>query len=111
MNWNIQDIRNPFLKLQSYIGLHYVVLTISKTSHEKLTVKNHTNYGWHAATYKALKRIDSKEELYGLNWTIYNGRRKECVIFKTDTENHNIVWYCYWNNFYLKNNGIDLNLK
>ena len=41
---------------------------------------------------------------------IYNGRRKVCVIFKTDTDNLNIVVYRYPNNLYIKEDEIVLNL-
>ena len=57
-----------------------------------------------------IEKTDSKEEIFCLNWTIYNGRRKVCVNFQTDTDKLNIVVYRYRNNLYLKNNEIDLKL-
>ena len=37
-SWNIEDNRNLFLKLKSKLGLYFVVLTIPKTSPEKLAL-------------------------------------------------------------------------
>ena len=34
-----------------------------------------------------IEKIDSKEEKSCLKWTMYNGRRKVCINFKTDTDN------------------------
>ena len=57
-----------------------------------------------------IQKIDSKEEISCLKWTIYNGRRKVCVNFKTDTDKLNIVVYRYRNNLYLKDKEVDLKL-
>ena len=57
-----------------------------------------------------IEETDSKEELSCLKWTIYNGRRKVCVNFHTDTDKLNIVVYRYRNNSYLKDNEVDLEL-
>ena len=38
MSWNIGDNRNLFLKLNSKLGLYYVVLTTPETSPGKLTL-------------------------------------------------------------------------
>ena len=40
-----------------------------------------------------MEKTDSKEEIPCLNWTIYNGRRKVRVNFKTDTDKLNIDTY------------------
>ena len=55
-----------------------------------------------------IEKIDSKEEISCLNWTIYNGRRKVCVNFQTYTDKLNVVVYCYGNILYLKDDEIDL---
>ena len=55
-------------------------------------------------------KTDSKEEISCLKWTIYDGRRKVCVNFQTDTDKLNIVVYRYRNNLYLKDNEVDLKL-
>ena len=57
-----------------------------------------------------IEEIDSKETISCLKWTIYNGRRRVRVNFKTDTDNLNIVVYLYLNNLYLKGNEVDLKL-
>ena len=40
----------------------------------------------------------------------YNGRRKVCINFQTDTDKANIVVNCYRNNTYLKDTEMDLKL-
>ena len=57
-----------------------------------------------------IEKTDSKDEIFCLKLTIYNGRRKVCVIFQTDTDKLNIVVYRYRNSLYLKDNEIDLKL-
>ena len=57
-----------------------------------------------------IEKVDSKDEFSCLKWTIYNGRRKVCINFQTDTDKVNIVVYRYRNNTYLKDTGMDLKL-
>ena len=57
-----------------------------------------------------IEKTDSKEKISCLEWTKYFGRRKVCVNFQTNTDKLNIVVYRYWNNFYLKDNVVDLKL-
>ena len=93
MGWNIGDNRNFFLNLKSKLGLHHVVLTTPKTPPEKLTLT--------VVEMQQLpdnEKTDSKEEISCLKRTIYNGRRKVCVSFQTDTDKLNIVVYRYRNN-------------
>ena len=88
MSWNIGDNFYLFPKLNSKLGLYHVVLTTPKTSPEKLTLT--------VAKMPQLPNIektDSKEEKSCLKWTIYNGRRKVCVNFQTDTDKLNFVVY------------------
>ena len=54
---------------------------------------------------------ESKQEIYRLNWTIDNGRKKVCVNFQTDTDKLNIVVYRYRNSLCLRNNEVDLKMK
>ena len=56
------------------------------------------------------KKVDSKDEFSCLKWTIYNGRRKVCINFQTDTDKMKIVVYRYRNNTYLKDTEMDLKL-
>ena len=106
MSWNLGDNRNLFLKLKSKLELYHVVLTTPKTSPEKptLTVVE-------MQQLSDIEKTDSEEEISGLKWTIYNGRRKVCVNFQTDTDKLNTVVYRYRNNLYLKDNELDLKLS
>ena len=104
MSWNIGDNRNLFLKLKSKLGLYHVVLTTPKTSPEKLTL-----VVVEMKQFPDIGKTDSKEGISCLKWTIYNGRRKVCVNFQTDTDKLNNVVYRYRNNLYLK--VIEVTLK
>ena len=95
-----------FCKCQDRFGpFCHVVLTTQKISPEKLrlTVVE-------MQQLPDIEKTDSKEETWCLKWTIYNGRRKVCVNFQTDTDKLNIVVYRYRNILYLKDNEIDLKL-
>ena len=105
MSWNIGDNRNLFLKLKSKLGLYHVVLTTPKTSPEKITLTI-----VEMQQLPDIEKSDSKEEISCLKWTIYNGRRKVCVNFQTDTDKLNIAVYRYRNNLYLKDKEVDLQL-
>ena len=88
MSWNIGDNRKLFFKLKFKLGLCHVVFTTPKSPPEKLTVT--------VVEMKQLPDIDNtntKQEIPCLKWTIYNGRRKVCVNFQTDTDKLNIVVY------------------
>ena len=99
MSWNIGDDRNLFLKLKSKLGLYHVVLTTPKISPEKLTLTV-----VEMQQLPDIEKTDSKEEIYCLKWTIYNGRRKVCVNFQTHRDKLNIVVYRYRNHLYLIDN-------
>ena len=105
MSWNIGDNRNPFLKLKSKLGLYHDVLTTPKTSPEK-----HTLTVFEMQQLPDTEKTDSKEEVSRLNGTKYNGRKKVCVNFQTDTDKLNIVLYRYQNSLYLKDNEVDLKM-
>ena len=47
-----------------------------------------------------IEKVDSKDEISCLKWIIYNGRRKVCINFQTNTDKVNIVVYRYRNNKY-----------
>ena len=55
-------------------------------------------------------KVDSKEEISCLKWTIYKGRRKVCINFQTDADKVNVVVYRYRNNTYVKDKKMDLKL-
>ena len=57
-----------------------------------------------------IEKVDSKNEISCLKWTIYKGRRKVGISFKTDMDNFNIVVYRYRNNTYVKDTEMELNL-
>ena len=86
MSWKIGDNRNLFVKLESELGVFLVVLTTPKAIPEKPTV---TVVEMQPLPH--IENIDSKEEKSCPNWTIYIGRRKVCVNFRTDTDKSNIV--------------------
>ena len=104
MSWNIGDNWNLFFKLKTKMGLHYVELK-SKDSPEKITVTL-----VETQQLPDIEKADSKHEISCLKWTIYNGRRKVCINFQTDTDNVNIVVYRYRNNTYLKDTELDIKL-
>ena len=56
-----------------------------------------------------IEKVDSKDETSCLKWTIYNGRRKICINFQTDTDKVNRIVYRYRNNRFL--NGTEMDLK
>ena len=58
-----------------------------------------------------IEKFDSTAGISCLKWTIYNGRRKVCINFQTDTDKVNIVVYRYRNNTYLKDTEMDLKLS
>ena len=49
-------------------------------------------------------------DTFACKWTIYNGRRKVCINFQTDTDKVNIVVYRYRNITYLKDTEMDIKL-
>ena len=90
------------------MGLHHVVLTTSKTSPEKTTLTLVA-----MQQLPQIEEMDSKIEIPCLKcqkWTIHNGRRKVCIIFKTDMDKLNIVVYRYRNNTYVKDTEMELKL-
>ena len=58
-----------------------------------------------------IQKVDSKDEIFCLKWTIYNGRRKVSINFQTDTDKVNIVVYRYQKSTYLNNTEMDIKLK
>ena len=57
-----------------------------------------------------IEKTDPKEEISRLKRTIYNGRRKVCVNFQTDTDKLNNVVNCYRNSLYLTDKEVDLKM-
>ena len=104
MSWNIGDIRNLFLKLKIKLGLYHVELR-SKDSLKKITLTV-----VETQQLPDIEKIDSKDGNSCLKWTIYNGRRKVCINFQTDTDKVNIVVYLYRNSTYPKDTEMDLKL-
>ena len=85
------------------MGLYHVVLTTPKSSPTKITLT--------IAELQQLPELEQcEDEISCLKWTIYNGRRKICVGFQTDTDKVDIVVYRYRNNTYLKDTEIELKL-
>ena len=76
----------------------------------KLLPEKHTLTVVEVQQLPELENTDSKDESNCLKWTIYNGRRKVFVNFKTDKDKLNIVLYRYRNNFHLKDKEVDLKI-
>ena len=57
-----------------------------------------------------IEKVDSKSEISCLKWTIYNGRRKVCISFKTDIDKLKIVVHRYRSNTYVKDTEMELKL-
>ena len=104
VSWNIGDNRNLFLKLKTRLGLYHVELK-SKDSPKKITLTL-----VETQQLPDIEKVDAKDEISCLKWTIYNGRRKVCINLQTDTDKVNIVVYRYRNSTYLKDNEMDLKL-
>ena len=92
MSWNIAENRNLFHKLKIKLGLYHVVLTTPKNSPEKINLTL-----VEMQQLLEIEKVDSKNEIYCLYWTICNGRRKVCISFKTDMDKLKIVVYRYRN--------------
>ena len=103
MSWNIGDNRNVFLKLRTKLGLYQVLLTSSEQSPKKVNL-----------TFVEMQQLpevgkfDSGNGISCLRWIIFNGRRKICVFYKTDTDYVGITVYQYRNNMYMKDSDIQL---
>ena len=104
MSWIIGNNGNLFHKLKTKLGLYHVELR-SKDSPGKIKLTL-----LETQQLPDNEKIDLKDEISCLNWTIYNGRRKVCINFQTDTDKVNIVVYRYRNSTYLKDTEMDLKL-
>ena len=104
MSWNIGDNSNIFLRLKTNLGLYLIELR-SKDSLEKNTLTL-----VETQQLPDIEKDDSKDETSCLKGTVYNGRRKVCINFQTDTDKVNIVVYRYWNSTFLKDTEMDLKL-
>ena len=105
MSWNIGDNRNVFLKLRTKLGLYHVLLTSSEQTPKKvnLTIVE-------MQQLPEVGKFDSENEISCLRWIIFNGRRKICVFYKSDTDYVAITVYRYRNNMYMKDSDIELKL-
>ena len=104
MSWNVGDNRKLFLKLKTKFGLYHVELR-SKDSPGKITLTL-----VETQQLPDIEKVDSKDEVSCLKWTIYSGRRKVCINYQTDADKVNIVKYRYRNNTYLEDTKMDLKL-
>ena len=57
-----------------------------------------------------IEKVDPKNEISCLKWTLYNGRRKVCISFNTDMDKLNIVVCRYRNKTYVKDTEMELKL-
>ena len=105
MSRSIGDNRNLFLKVKSKLGLYHVVLATPKISPEE-----HTLTVVEIQQLPDIEKTISKEEISREKCTKFNGRRKVCVNFETDTEKLSIVVYRYRNSLYIKDKEVDLKM-
>ena len=106
MSWTIGDNRSLFRRLKTKLGLYHVELRSKpKDFPGKITLTLVENQ-----YLPDIEKVDSKDEISSLKWTIYNGRRKICINFQTDADKVNFVIYRYQNNTYLKDTEVDLKL-
>ena len=103
MSWHIGHNRNPLLQLKQ--NWDCFILNLKKDSPKKLTLTL-----VETQQLPDIQKVHSKDEKFCLKWTIYNGRRKVCINFQTDTDKVNIVVHHYRNNTYLKDTEVDLKL-
>ena len=105
MNWNIGENRNLFLKLKSKLGLCPCCTNNTQNFSQKtsLTLVE-------VRQLPQLEKVDSKNGIACLKWTIYNGRRKVCRSFKVDMDELNIVVYRYRNTTYVIDTEMELKL-
>ena len=88
MSWNIEDNGNLFLKLETKLGPFQVELRKPKDPPEGITLTL-----VETQQLPDTEKVDSKDKISCLKWTIYNGRRKVCINLQTDTDKVNIVVY------------------
>ena len=70
MSWNIGDNRNLLLKLKTKLGLYHVDFRSKpENSLEKITPTL-----VETQQMPDIEKVDSKNEISCLKWTIYNGR-------------------------------------
>ena len=103
MNWNIGDNRNVFLKLKTEMGLCHVLLTSSEPAPKKVSL-----IIVEMRQLPEVGKFDSENEISCLRWIFFNGRRKKCVFYKTDTDYVGITVYRIRNNIFLEDSVIEL---
>ena len=104
MSWNIGDNKNLFFKVKTKLGLNHVELK-SKDSPEEITLTL-----VETQQLPDIEEVASKDKISCLKWIFYNGRRKVCIKFQTDTDKVNNVVYRHRNSTYLKDTETDLKL-
>ena len=87
------------------MGIYHVVPTTPKTSPEKVTLTL-----IEMQQLPDIEKLDSRNEICCLKRTIYNGRRRVCISFKTDMDKLNIVNFRYRNNTFVKDTEMELKL-
>ena len=91
--------------LKTKLGLYHVELRKPKASTTKILLTL-----VETQQLPDIEKFDWKFEISILKWTIYNGRRKVCINFRTDTDKVNIVVYPYRKKTYLKDTEMELKL-
>ena len=105
MIWNNEEKRILFHKMKSKLGIYHVVQTTPKTPPEKSTLTL-----VETQQLPEIEKVDSKSEISCLKWTMYNGRKKIWMSFKTGMDKLNTVVHRYRNSAYVKDTGMELNV-
>ena len=104
MSCNIAENRNFFLKLKPKLGLYHVVLATTQNSVEKISMTV-----VEVQQMPKSEKIDCRIAIACPNCTIYNGRRKMCMKYKTNSDKLNGAINHYRNSIYLK--GVEMEQK
>lgn len=100
MSWYIGNSRNLYLSLKNNLGLYHVVL---KENSQKLflTITE-------LQCLPVLNNLDIEEQISEYKWTLYNGRRKVLVVYRSDLQEIEITEYRRNKNLWIIRNKMTL---
>ena len=106
MSWNIGKNRKH--RSQGIIKIGTLTSCAHKT--QKLSQKNSLT-PMEKQQLPDMEKTNSNSEFSCLKWRKYNGRRKVCVIYQTDTDELNIFVLCYlYISIYRKGSEMELKM-
>ena len=100
MSWNIGFSRNLVLKLQNKLGLFHIVLQ-EKSQKFSLTVLESQNL-------PKLQDLDTESQISQFEWTLYYGRRKIFLSYRSDIKKIDIIEYRRKGNTWENNQNFQL---